>query len=70
MRDNCADDFNASSIFIDDRTTYFNNLRIDWALGAAERYYIINYFEILDNKITYYGSSAEDIYVYRNSSFI
>jgi len=68
MRHKWGDEFNASCIFIDDRTTHDFDLKIGWGIGTPDRHYIIDYIEIIkcisehlnikDENIIYYGSSA------------
>jgi len=68
MRSSWHEDFNASCIFIDDKTIHNNKLRIGWGVGTKDRHYIKDYLEIsklfsellgVSNKnIIYFGSSA------------
>src|SRR5699024_11166248 len=63
-----ANDFNASCIFIDDRTTHDSKLKIGWGMGTPDRYYLKDYVSLVvkiskelgikNNKIVYYDSSA------------
>ena len=68
MRHSWHEDFNASCIFIDDRTVHNNNLRIGWGVGSEDRHYLMDYSDIaqmIANTLSiqpentyYYGSSA------------
>lgn len=68
MRSKWHEDFNASCIFIDDRTIHATDMTIGWGLGTKKRYYIQDYYEIINrictileyksSNVIYYGSSA------------
>lgn len=68
MRETWHDKFDASCIFIDDKTIHDKNLAIGWGIGTEDRHYLNDYVEIvkkvseniyvLDENIFYYGSSA------------
>lgn len=68
MRESWHEDFNASCIYIDDKTIHDTKLLIGWGVGRKERHYLNDYVEIIkkisesiyitDDKTFYYGSSA------------
>lgn len=67
-RSSWASDFNANCIFIDDTTIHNTNMTVGWGVGTQERYYLLDYLEIvkkisslldIENKnILFFGSSA------------
>ena len=68
MRSKWADDFDASCIFIDDRTIHNKDINIGWGIGTPERHYLKDYSEVIikiseileyeSENVVYYGSSA------------
>lgn len=68
MRSKWQEDYNASCIFIDDRTIHNTDMSIGWGIGTKDRYYIMDYSEIIkmicgilnykSENVIYYGSSA------------
>lgn len=68
MRSKWHKDYDASCVFIDDRTIHDTDMTIGWGIGTKDRYYIHDYYEIIrriceildckSNNVIYYGSSA------------
>lgn len=68
MRSKWHEKYNASCIFIDDRTIHNTDMNIGWGIGTKDRYYILDYSEIVKRicellnyeaeKVIYHGSSA------------
>jgi len=68
MRSKWGAEFNASCIFIDDRTIHDLPINLGWGIGTTERHYLVDYSEIVktityllqyeNENVIYYGSSA------------
>ncbi|MFC3900415.1 prolyl oligopeptidase family serine peptidase [Aliicoccus persicus] len=68
MRSTWHEDINANCIFIDDKTIHNIKVSLGWGIGREDRYYILDYLEVVkkiaqlinirNENIFYYGSSA------------
>src|SRR5699024_2748033 len=68
MRSNWSNDFDASCLFIDDKTVHGVPINIGWGFGKKDRYYLYDYHRIVlelcekfnfeANRVFYFGSSA------------
>ncbi|MEE1108204.1 MAG: glycosyl transferase [Macrococcus canis] len=68
MRSSWLDDYEFSTIFIDDRTVHNNGLRIGWGVGNKERHFLIDYHEILVRIVEIMNFNNENIYYYGSSA--